>query len=39
MAWCRFADDTPLAAIEALGPDVLIKGADYAADSGRRGQS
>ena len=28
-----FDEDTPLAAIETLGPDVLIKGADYAADS------
>ena len=27
-----FADDTPLALIEALLPDVLVKGSDYAAD-------
>src|SRR5262249_29037615 len=26
-----FADDTPLALIEALAPDVLVKGADWAA--------
>ncbi|RZM09630.1 MAG: bifunctional heptose 7-phosphate kinase/heptose 1-phosphate adenyltransferase, partial [Sphingomonas sp.] len=28
-----FDEDTPLAAIEALEPDVLVKGADYTADS------
>lgn len=28
-----FGEDTPLTAIEALGPDVLVKGADYAADA------
>ncbi|MGI4801419.1 MAG: D-glycero-beta-D-manno-heptose-7-phosphate kinase [Janthinobacterium lividum] len=28
-----FDQDTPLAAIEALAPDVLVKGADYTADS------
>jgi len=27
-----FADDTPLALIETLAPDVLVKGADWAAD-------
>jgi D-beta-D-heptose 7-phosphate kinase/D-beta-D-heptose 1-phosphate adenosyltransferase len=27
-----FADDTPLALIETLVPDVLVKGADWAAD-------
>ena len=27
-----FAEDTPLALIEALAPDVLVKGADWAAD-------
>jgi D-beta-D-heptose 7-phosphate kinase/D-beta-D-heptose 1-phosphate adenosyltransferase len=27
-----FAEDTPLKLIEALGPDVLVKGADYAAE-------
>src|SRR5262249_631383 len=27
-----FADDTPLARIETLAPDVLVKGADWAAD-------
>jgi D-glycero-beta-D-manno-heptose 1-phosphate adenylyltransferase len=27
-----FDDDTPLALIEALSPDVLVKGADYARD-------
>lgn len=27
-----FDDDTPLAAIEALRPDVLVKGADYSRD-------
>lgn len=28
-----FAEDTPLAAIETLGPDVLVKGADYTAEN------
>lgn len=28
-----FAEDTPLALIERLRPDVLVKGADYAADA------
>ena len=28
-----FAEDTPLALIEAIRPDVLIKGADYAEDA------
>jgi len=28
-----FADDTPLALIEALEPDVLVKGADYTLDT------
>ncbi|MCH7794048.1 MAG: bifunctional heptose 7-phosphate kinase/heptose 1-phosphate adenyltransferase, partial [Proteobacteria bacterium] len=27
-----FAEDTPLALIEALEPEVLVKGADYARD-------
>ncbi|MHA1599359.1 MAG: D-glycero-beta-D-manno-heptose-7-phosphate kinase, partial [Alphaproteobacteria bacterium] len=27
-----FSDDTPLKLIEALGPDVLVKGADYTAE-------
>jgi D-beta-D-heptose 7-phosphate kinase/D-beta-D-heptose 1-phosphate adenosyltransferase len=27
-----FNDDVPLAAIEAIRPDVLVKGADYAED-------
>jgi D-beta-D-heptose 7-phosphate kinase/D-beta-D-heptose 1-phosphate adenosyltransferase len=27
-----FGEDTPLALIEALRPDVLVKGADYTAD-------
>ena len=27
-----FADDIPLGLIEALAPDVLVKGADYSAD-------
>ena len=27
-----FDEDTPLALIEALSPDVLVKGADYARD-------
>ncbi len=28
-----FGDDTPLALIEALTPDILVKGGDYTADS------
>ena len=28
-----FEDDTPLRLIEAVGPDVLVKGADWAADA------
>jgi len=28
-----FEDDTPLALIEAVAPDVLVKGADWAADA------
>jgi D-beta-D-heptose 7-phosphate kinase / D-beta-D-heptose 1-phosphate adenosyltransferase len=27
-----FAEDTPLALIEAIKPDVLVKGADYTVD-------
>jgi D-beta-D-heptose 7-phosphate kinase / D-beta-D-heptose 1-phosphate adenosyltransferase len=27
-----FAEDTPLALIEAIRPDVLVKGADYSPD-------
>jgi D-beta-D-heptose 7-phosphate kinase/D-beta-D-heptose 1-phosphate adenosyltransferase len=29
---CEFAEDTPLELIKAIEPDVLVKGADYAAD-------
>lgn len=29
---CEFAEDTPLHLIQAIEPDVLVKGADYAAD-------
>jgi len=29
---CEFAEDTPLELIKAVEPDVLVKGADYAAD-------
>jgi D-beta-D-heptose 7-phosphate kinase/D-beta-D-heptose 1-phosphate adenosyltransferase len=28
-----FAEDTPLNLIEALGPDVLVKGADYTVET------
>ncbi|MGB8852074.1 MAG: D-glycero-beta-D-manno-heptose 1-phosphate adenylyltransferase [Pirellulales bacterium] len=30
---CEFSEDTPLDLIKAVEPDVLVKGADYAADS------
>ena len=30
---CEFEEDTPLEMIEAIGPDVLVKGGDYAAGS------
>ena len=30
---CSFADDTPLALITALKPDMLVKGADYTVDT------
>ncbi|NCA11971.1 D-glycero-beta-D-manno-heptose 1-phosphate adenylyltransferase [bacterium] len=33
VAWvCEFSEDTPLALIKAVEPDVLVKGGDYAAD-------
>ncbi|NDC64600.1 MAG: D-glycero-beta-D-manno-heptose 1-phosphate adenylyltransferase, partial [Planctomycetia bacterium] len=29
---CEFAEDTPIDLIKLVEPDVLVKGADYAAD-------
>ena len=33
MPSCVFEEDTPLALIEALKPDILVKGADYTVDT------